>query len=56
MVEVFDAICALESRKPHELVHDVMYDYLQQRQDEPGVKALIKARKRWRADYLRAVK
>lgn len=42
MTEVFDALCFLEHRRPHQLVHDVMLDYLQSMEDDPEVKKTVR--------------
>lgn len=42
LVDVFDAMCFLEGRKPHQLVHDVMRDYLREQAELPEVKKAMK--------------
>lgn len=43
MAEVFDAVCFLEGRRPHQLVHDVMLAYLTEKADDPIVRKAITA-------------
>lgn len=49
LVDVFDAICALENLRPHELVHEVVREYCERREAEAAVKALVRARRRYQS-------
>lgn len=42
LVEVFDALCALEGRRPHQLVHDIVRDHLDKMSHDPYVQAEIR--------------
>lgn len=42
LTEVFDAMCWLEGRKPHQLVHDIVRDYLEAMEKVPEVRKIIR--------------
>lgn len=52
MVDVFDAMCLLERRKPHELVHAAVLEYLQAHEHDADVVALIATRRRQEAELV----
>lgn len=44
MVDVFEALCFLEGRRPHELVADIVLDRLREAAIDPVVMAAVAAR------------
>lgn len=46
LAAVFDAMCFLERRRPHELVHDVMREYLRSMAELDEVKQAIRVAER----------
>ena len=49
MVEVFEALCYIENRRPHQLVHDIVLAYCQDRETEPEVQAAIRNVRRYQS-------
>lgn len=45
MVDVFDALCFLEGRRPHELVHDIVLEHLRAAEADPHVATAIRLRR-----------
>lgn len=41
LCEVFDALCALKGRRPHQLVHDIVREYLVDHAKIPEVREAI---------------
>lgn len=54
LVEVFDALCFLEGRRPHQLVHDIVYERLVDAEKDPLVQREIRLQRR-HGSPLRAV-